>query len=185
MSRPGTVYRNGGGKGLNKSKLFFTANRFSLLWLLRYTEYYSSRKDLVGRVLFRVFLNRYTRVQLLTGCTLPLGVFDEGLTIYHTGSIVVNGKTRVGRNCCIMNNVNIGTNNGETEAPRIGNNVYIGPGAVIFGNIDIADNCYIGANAVVNKSVSEKGSVLLGVPATIAKQTEFVWWQKNKMNREL
>lgn len=160
-------------------------NRFSLIWLLRYTEFYSTKKDFLGRVLFRIFLKRYTRVQLLTGVTIPLGVFDEGLTVYHTGSIVVNGKTRVGRNCCLMNNVNIGTNNGEVEAPKIGNNVYIGPGAVIFGNIYIADNCYIGANAVVNKSVYEKGSVLLGIPAVVAKKTEQVWWQKNKMNREL
>lgn len=174
-----------GGGGLNNSKLFFKTNRFSLLWLLRYTEYFSSRKDFFGRIMFRIFLKRYNRVQVLTGCTIPLEVFDEGLTIYHTGSIVVNGKTRIGRNCCIMNNVNIGANNGEKEAPRIGDNVYIGPGAVIFGNIEIADNCYIGANAVVNKTVSEKGSVLLGVPAVVAKKSELVWWQKNNMSREL
>lgn len=95
----------GGGKMLNNWKLFFMTNRFSLIWLLRYTEYYSSRRDVIGRIMFRVFLKRYTRVQLLTGVTIPLGVFDEGLTVYHTGSIVVNGKTKIGRNCCIMNNV--------------------------------------------------------------------------------
>lgn len=54
-----------------------------------------------------------------------------------------------------MNNVNIGANQGSMKAPLIGNDVYIGPGAVIFGDIEIADGCYIGANAVVLKSVTE------------------------------
>ena len=176
----------GGGKSLkNRMLLFLSASRFSLIYLLRKTEYYSSRKYLVGMLLFRVFNKRYQRVQLLTGVTIPLGVCDEGLTIYHIGSIVVNGKAKIGRNCCLMNNVNIGSNNGETEAPRIGNNVYIGPGAVIFGDIEIADNCYIGANAVVNKSELTPGTVLLGIPAVAKKTTDLVWWQKNKMNRVL
>ena len=168
-----------------KIQLFFNSNRFSLIWLLRYTEYYSTKKDFLGKLLFRVFSKRYSRVQLLTGITLPLGVCDEGLTIYHIGSIVINGRTRIGRNCCLMNNVNIGSNNGETESPKIGDNVYIGPGAVIFGDIEIADNSYIGANAVVNKSVKEKGSVILGIPATTVRISKQVWWQKNKMKREL
>lgn len=54
-----------------------------------------------------------------------------------------------------MNNVNIGAIQGSMKAPLIGNDVYIGPGAVIFGDIDIADGCYIGANVVVLKSVTE------------------------------
>jgi serine O-acetyltransferase len=50
-------------------------------------------------------------------------------------------------------------------APQIGNNVYIGPGAKIFGEIVIADNIAIGANSVVNKSFYEKGISIAGVPA--------------------
>ena len=47
--------------------------------------------------------------------------------------------------------MNIGAH--HDKASRIGNNVYIGPGAIIFGDIEIADNVSIGANATVNKSV--------------------------------
>lgn len=36
--------------------------------------------------------------------------------------------------------------------PVLGDNVYIGPGAKIFGKVQIADGCKVGANAVVNKS---------------------------------
>ena len=47
----------------------------------------------------------------------------------------------------------------------LGDNIYLGPGAKIFGLVVIADGCKIGANAVVNKSCEQKNSVLVGVPA--------------------
>lgn len=69
------------------------------------------------------------------------------------------------------------------KAPQIGNDVYIGPGAVIFGDITIADGCYIGANAVVNKSISETNSVVVGVPAKVIGHDPVHWWQKNNLKR--
>jgi serine O-acetyltransferase len=83
-----------------------------------------------------------------------------------------------------MNNVNIGANGGSSKAPKIGNNVYIGPGAVIYGNIEIADGCYIGANAVVNKSFLEPNSVIAGVPGRVLKKDDICWWEKNRLNRQ-
>lgn len=59
--------------------------------------------------------------------------------------------------------MNIGT--GYDGCPTIGDNVWIGPGAKIFGKIQIADECAIGANAVVNKSFLENGVSIAGVPA--------------------
>lgn len=62
--------------------------------------------------------------------------------------------------------VNIGTKAGyEDVAPKIGDNVYIGPGAKIFGQIAIADGIAIGANSVVNKSFLEPAISIAGVPA--------------------
>ena len=83
-----------------------------------------------------------------------------------------------------MNNVNIGANGGSSKAPQIGNNVYIGPGAVIYGDISIADGCYIGANAVVNKSFVEPNSIIAGVPAKVIGQEDTKWWEKNRLKRE-
>jgi serine O-acetyltransferase len=51
------------------------------------------------------------------------------------------------------------------KAPKIGNNVFIGPGAKIFGDIEIADNVAIGVNSVVNKSFLEPGITIAGIPA--------------------
>lgn len=84
--------------------------------------------------------------------------------------IVVNGAARIGANCRIHVCVNIGTSKDHSvDAPHIGNNVYIGPGAKIFGPIEIADDCVIGANAVVNKSCHIEGAKILGVPGKIYK----------------
>lgn len=56
----------------------------------------------------------------------------------------------------------------ESEhSPRIGDNVYIGPGAKIYGPIKIGHNCVIGANSVVTKSFEECGLTIAGVPAKI------------------
>ena len=82
-----------------------------------------------------------------------------------------------------MNNVNIGANQGSDKAPHIGDNVYIGPGAVIFGDIVIADGCYIGANAVVNKSVLTPNTVVVGIPAKVIKEDPIHWWEKNNLKR--
>jgi len=53
--------------------------------------------------------------------------------------------------------------------PTVGNNVVIGAGAKVLGNIVIGDNSYIGANAVVIKDVPPNSTVV-GVPGRITKQ---------------
>ena len=65
--------------------------------------------------------------------------------------------------------VNIGNNEfiNHTKCPTIGNDVFIGPWAKLYGDIFIADGCRIGTNAVINKSCETKNSALAGVPATI------------------
>lgn len=53
--------------------------------------------------------------------------------------------------------------------PRIGNNVMIGAGAVILGDISVGDNSIIGANSVVLENVPEN-SIAVGVPAVIKRR---------------
>lgn len=103
---------------------------------------------------------------MLLGFTIPTNVFGPGLNIAHRGTIVVNGFTKVGANCRIHACVNIGTKAGYRDvAPTIGDNVYIGPGVKIFGDVKIANGVAIGANAVVNKSFEEEHVTIAGVPA--------------------
>lgn len=105
---------------------------------------------------------------VLLGFSIPPHVFGPGLSLPHRGTIVVNGAARVGANCRVHVDVNIGTQAGkDTAAPTLGDNVYIAPGAKLFGPITIADGVAIGANAVVNKSCLEPNVSLGGVPAKV------------------
>lgn len=99
------------------------------------------------------------------GFSIPLNVFGPGLSIAHRGTIIVNKNAHIGENCRIHACTNIGSNRESNLAPKIGDNVYIGPGVKIFGDISIADNIAIGANSVVNKSFYEKGISIAGAPA--------------------
>jgi serine O-acetyltransferase len=67
-------------------------------------------------------------------------------------------------------------------APKIGDNVYIGPGAILFGDIIIADNVTIAANATVNANIETPNVTIGGTPAKIIKGNTSVWWLKNRMN---
>ena len=136
---------------------------------LRKLEYLTNCKPLYLRHFRHLIAHiNYLRWSQINGFSIPINTFGPGLSIAHRGTIVVNSGARIGSNCRIHVCVNIGTAKGfGTAAPKIGNNVYIGPGAKLFGPIEIADDCIIGANAVVNKTCSIKGAKLLGVPAKI------------------
>lgn len=116
--------------------------------------------------LYRKILFRKSSVKL--GFSISPNTFGPGLSIAHRGTIVVNGGARIGANCRIHVDVNIGTEAGKSAAaPTIGDNCYIGPGAKLFGEINIGSNTVIGANAVVNKSFPEGSQTLGGIPATV------------------
>lgn len=98
----------------------------------------------------------------------------KGLQLPHQGiGIVIGPKTVIGNNVTIYQNVTIGARaNGEGyAAPIIGDNVVIGAGAAILGNVKIGNNVYIGANAVVLNDI-EDSSTAVGVPAKIVKRRE-------------
>ena len=105
------------------------------------------------------------------GFDIPTNVFDYGLRINHYGYLVVNGGARIGKFCDIHQGVNIGQNVEPGSVPTIGDNVWIGPGAKLFGKITIANRIMIGANAVVNKSFLEENITIAGVPARKVKDS--------------
>lgn len=138
--------------------------RFQIL--MRKTEYWvNTAKTPLQKLVAQCYRLRYHRFCVKMGFHVPLNIFEEGLAIAHYGALVVNSKAKVGKNCRIHAMVVIGATNGEPAAPQIGDNVYIGAGAKIVGDIHIADNVAIGANAVVVKSIDEPGTTWGGVPA--------------------
>ena len=110
----------------------------------------------------------YKTVQILTGIELPCEVpVGRNFRIDHFGDIIVSGYASFGDNCIIRNGVTVGLKNIEEKAaPKIGNDVNIGTGAKLLGNITIGNNVDIGANAVVISSVPDN-SIAVGIPARI------------------
>lgn len=113
---------------------------------------------------------------LKLGFTIPINVFDKGLSIAHCGTIVVNDHSKVGQNCRIQECVNLGATGGNSLSPIVGNNVFIGTGAKLIGGITVADGVSIAANAVVVKDILEPnttwgGGFLQKSSRTIARRT--------------
>ena len=95
-------------------------------------------------------------------------VVGPGLHLSHPGSIVVHPLVRIGRDCNLSHEVTIGTSarGARPGVPTVGDGVYIGPGAKIFGAIHIGDNVAIGANCVVTRNVPDN-AVVVGVPGRV------------------
>lgn len=142
----------------------------AFLVCLRKQEYYQNMNTTFKSKLLGLFYERRkNKIGNFLGFYIQANCFDEGLTIYHHGSIIVNPNAKIGKNCRLHGNNCIGNSGVTEECPEIGNNVDIGFGAVVIGNVKIADNIKIGANAVVNKSFVEPGITIAGVPAKRVK----------------
>jgi serine O-acetyltransferase len=144
----------------------FRDNIWKFERLLRKVEYLENcgKGPLDGILCLRVRFNLLRLSQKLA-LTIPRNVFGPGLSIAHGGPIIVHPKALIGENCRIDRCVSIGSIHYPATAPTIGKNVFIGPGAVIDGSIEIADGIAIGANSYVNKSFKEPNITIAGCPA--------------------
>ena len=120
--------------------------------------------SLITKPLYFIYKMRLRSLALKLGFSISENTCGKGLSLPHYGTIIINPKCTIGDNCRIHAGVNIGSDARGSGVPHIGNNVYIGPGAKIFGDIIIGDYSVIGANAVVNESFSGRGSIA-GIPA--------------------
>lgn len=100
---------------------------------------------------------QYRSISRRLSVEIPLGVFGPGLSIAHARGIVVNGDARIGANCRIHQGVTIGAHKG---APSIGSNVFIGPNAVIVGEVSIGDYVQVGPLALVNVDVEARRTIV-------------------------
>jgi len=130
-----------------------------------------------GNFFYRIklfFLARFISqvARWATGIEIHPGAkIGQGLFIDHGMGVVIGETAIIGDNVLLYQGVTLGGTGLEQgkRHPTIGNNVVIGAGAKILGNITIGDNSYIGANAVVIKDVPVNSTVV-GVPGRITKQ---------------
>ncbi len=127
-----------------------------------------------------LYIYRLKRISSLHNCDFmitlrrdcPFGAqFHSPPFLPHgLNGIVVSRNAQIGRGATIFQQVTIGIKDiGNTNAPRIGENVFIGAGAKVIGGIKIGNNVKIGANAVVNMDVPD-GVTVVGNPAFIKEK---------------
>ena len=161
-------------QGINpiKGKLIFLLTRnyrlyqIRLMKALRFYKYYE-KLNLGWLVLKKLYYYRvYAKYSLKLNCQINIDDLGEGFHFNHS-NIVINKEAKIGKNLnCVGNNCNGGTGKG---APTIGNNVFLGYGAMIIGNVTIADDVIIGAGAIVTKDILEKGSKVVGINKILEK----------------
>ncbi|WP_200867403.1 serine O-acetyltransferase [Leptolyngbya sp. Heron Island J] len=108
-------------------------------------------------------------IESITGAEVPnRAKIGKGLLINHTNGVVIHVDAIIGEYCNIGHQVTIGIG-GRGEkcgVPKIGNRVFIGPGAKIFGAISIGNDVAIGANSVVTKDIPDN-AIAVGIPAKV------------------
>ena len=113
-------------------------------------------------------------IRILWGGVIPYQAdIGEGTLIGYQGiGVVIHKKSVIGKNCHISQNVTLGGGGGPSGGlPVLGDNVSVGAGAVILGNVHIGDNASIGANAVVLSDIPAN-AVAVGAPAKVVKYVE-------------
>ncbi|HEY1922508.1 MAG TPA: hypothetical protein VGG44_07055 [Tepidisphaeraceae bacterium] len=102
---------------------------------------------------------------VMCNCIIGRGAeFGPGLVLIHSTGVVINGSVRGGSGIHIEHQVTIGAE--RRVSPTLGDDVFIGAGAKIIGNVTIGSGARIGANAVVLEDVPE-GRTAVGVLAKI------------------
>lgn len=102
-------------------------------------------------------------------CSIPYSTkIGKGFYIGHLSNIIINPNVIIGNNVNIAQGVTIGQENrGKRKGtPTIGNEVWIGPNAVIVGKILIGNDVLIAQNSYVNFDVPDH-SIVLGNPGKI------------------
>lgn len=155
------------------AKLFFDKRKkrrtTEYWWELRESAKQPGMPGYLKKQMYNNLMERYNAF-------IPMGVQFAGCPIMPHGvyGVFISSGAQIGHNCTIFHQVTIGSNtlrdSKHCGAPIIGNNVYIGCGAKIIGNVYIGDNARIGANCVVTMDVPANATVVLEKPRIIQKE---------------
>lgn len=118
--------------------------------------YYIKRADAFNNASMGTHMN--CGAQFATSPNLPHGL----------NGIIVSHNAVIGANCTIFHQVTIGE--GKGGAPTTGDNVLIGAGAKIIGNVHIGKNVKIGAGCIVACDVPDGATVVMGHPRILVKK---------------
>lgn len=137
-------------------------------YFLRKEEYYLSNPSKINTIKRLFYLRRKNILGNKLGILIPPYTFGKGLMIMHHGSVIVNPNVRVGQYCVLHGNNCLGNDGKNNDAPKCGDNLDVGIGASIIGDVVLGNNIVVGANAVVTRSFNDN-LVIVGIPADVLK----------------
>lgn len=161
-----------GGNFVGVLKVFLTNDPIIKIvrWQVnsRFADYYiwKAKKHIWARLPQWFFIMRRNTLASKIGIEINSMLIDEGFLLYHISGTVINGSTKIGKNCHLHGNNclgNSGPNN--LKCPTLGDNVRLGVGAKVIGGVYVANDITIAAGAVVTKSFYERGITIGGIPA--------------------
>lgn len=127
---------------------------------------YKARIPFLPRVLSQV-------VRFLTGLEIhPGATIGPGFFVDHGMGVVIGETTEIGRNCVLFHNVTLG-GTGKHQGkrhPTLGDNVFVGTGAILLGPINVGDNVRIGANSFIVMRDVPSDTTVAGVPGKIVRR---------------
>ncbi len=100
----------------------------------------------------------------------PGATIGKSFFIDHATGVVIGETTVIGDHVILYQGVTLGgvSSSKGKRHPTIGNNVVVGTGAIVLGNINIGNNVRIGAGSVVLKDIPDDSTVV-GIPGEIVK----------------
>ena len=148
---------------INSTLEVFLYPSFKALIYYKISHYFYLKKHYFIARFLSERAKRKTGIEIHPGATIGSNFFID-----HGTDVVIGETAIIGNDVTLFHGVTLGGTGKEKgkRHPTIGNNVFIGSGAKVLGNIKIGDNVKIGANAVVLNSVPND-STIVGVPARV------------------
>lgn len=146
----------------------------------------------VSHALYKLKLKLIARLishmsRWLTGIEIHPGAkIGNRFFIDHGKGVVIGETTEIGNDVVIYQGVTLGGTSTKKvkRHPTLGNNIVVGCGAKVLGNITVGDNSQIGANSVVIKDVPPDSTVI-GIPAKIVKHQGRKVHERDPLNHNL
>ena len=137
----------------------------ALIWHRVAHWFYLHRMFFIARLISQI-ARFFTLIEIHPGAQL-----GHGILIDHGCGVVIGETTVVGDDCVLYQGVTLGGTGKECgkRHPTLGNNVTVGAGAKVLGNIHLGDNVKVGGNSVVVKDVPDNCTVV-GVPGRIVRR---------------
>lgn len=162
-------------------EIFFTYPGLHAVWSYRFAHFLY----LLHIPFLPSIISQFTR--FFTGIEIhPAAHLRGRIFIDHGAGVIIGATAEVGDNVLIYSNVVLGSREGSIDNgygvkrhPTIGNNVLIGTGAKILGNITIGNNVKIGANAVVLQDIPSNCTAV-GIPARIIPKEDTLLTRKKR-----